>query len=120
MAQILIVDDHSDIRRLLSVTLARKCTIAEAADGVSAMEVVRRDPPQVVLLDVMMPGEMDGLAVLEAIKRNPKTVHIHVGMLTARGQVADGEEASRRGADAYFVKPFSPLQLVSWVMEKLQ
>jgi CheY-like chemotaxis protein len=119
MAQILIVDDYCDIRRLLSVTLGRKFTLSEAEDGVSAMEVIRRDPPQVVLLDVMMPGEMDGLAVLDAIKGDPKTRHIQVAMLTARGQVVDGEDASRRGADAYFVKPFSPLQLVSWVTDKV-
>lgn len=120
MAQVLIVDDHSDIRRLLSVTLGKKFTLVEAEDGASAMEIIRRDPPQVVLLDVMMPGEMDGLAVLDAIKGNPKTSHIVVAMLTARGQAADSTDAGKRGADAYFVKPFSPLQVVSWVRSKLK
>ena len=119
MAQILIVDDYSDIRRLLSVTLGKKFTLTEAEDGVGAMEVIRREPPQVVLLDVMMPGEMDGLAVLDAIKGNPKTSHIQVAMLTARGQAVDSEEACHRGADAYFVKPFSPLQVVAWVRDKV-
>ena len=119
MAQILIVDDYADIRRLLSVTLGKKFTLAEAEDGMAAMEVIRRDPPQLVLLDVMMPGEMDGLAVLEAIKGDPKTRHIQVAMLTARGQAVDSEEANHLGADAYFVKPFSPLQLVGWVRDKL-
>lgn len=119
MAQVLIVDDYSDIRRLLSVTLGKKFTLTEAEDGVSAMDVIRRDPPQVVLLDVMMPGEMDGLAVLDAIKSDPKTRNIQVAMLTARGQVVDSDEARSRGADAYFVKPFSPLQVMTWVREKL-
>jgi CheY-like chemotaxis protein len=119
MTQILIVDDHSDIRRLLSVTLGKRFTIVEAEDGASALEIIRHDPPQLVLLDVMMPGELDGLAVLDAIKRDPKTSHILVAMLTARGQAIDSEDARGRGADAYFVKPFSPLQVVSWVKDKL-
>lgn len=119
MTQVLIVDDFSDIRRLLNVTLSKKFTLMEAEDGASAMEVIRRTPPQVVLLDVMMPGEMDGLAVLDAIKSNPKTRHIQVAMLTSRGQTVDTEEAGRRGADAYFVKPFSPLQLIAWVKSKV-
>jgi CheY-like chemotaxis protein len=72
-----------------------------------------------VLLDVMMPGEVDGLQVLDAIKSNPQTKDILVAMVTARGQVADGDDARKRGADAYFIKPFSPLQVVAWVRSKL-
>ena len=120
MSQILIVDDHSDIRRLLSVTLGKDFSIAEAEDGIAALEIIRRLPPQLVLLDVMMPGEVDGLAVLDAIKSDPKTKSILVAMITARGQPMDSEEARRRGADAYFVKPFSPLQVVTWVRDKLK
>lgn len=118
MRKILIVDDHSDIRRLLTITLGREYQILEAEDGSSALEEVRRHHPDVVLLDVMMPGEMDGLQVLDAIKADPRTKGTIVAMVTARGQVADGDEARRRGADAYFVKPFSPLQVVSWVREQ--
>ncbi len=120
MAQILIVDDHSDIRRLLSVTLGKDFTIAEAEDGVTALELIRREPPQLVLLDVMMPGELDGLAVLDIIKGHPDTSGILVAMVTARGQQADSEDARKRGADAYFIKPFSPLQVVNWVRSKLK
>lgn len=120
MTTILIVDDHSDIRRLLTITLGKEYEILEAEDGVGAMEIIRRHHPQVVLLDVMMPGEMDGLQVLDAIKSDPKTASILVGMVTARGQLADSDEANKRGADAYFVKPFSPLQVVAWVRSKLK
>lgn len=119
MSQILIVDDHSDIRRLLSVTLGREFTIAEAEDGTTALELIRRQPPQLVLLDVMMPGEIDGLALLDILKGNPETSHILVAMVTARGQQADSEDARQRGADAYFIKPFSPLQVIRWVRSKL-
>lgn len=120
MPQILIVDDHSDIRRLLSVTLGKDFTIAEAEDGVTALDLIRRDPPRLVLLDVMMLGELDGMAVLDIIKGSPETRDILVAMVTARGQQADSEDARKRGADAYFVKPFSPLQVVNWVRSKLK
>ena len=112
MAHILIVDDHADIRRLLSITLGKQYEILQADNGEAALDVVRRCHPAVVLLDVMMPGPMDGLQVLEAIKTNPHTADIVVAMVTARGQLADRDEAKRRGADAYFIKPFSPLQVV--------
>ncbi len=119
MSTILIVDDHSDIRRLLSITLGKQFQIIEAEDGVSALEAVRRHHPQLVLLDVMMPGEMDGLQVLDAIKADPQTHSTLVAMITARGQIADHDDGRARGADAYFIKPFSPLQVVSWVRSKL-
>jgi CheY-like chemotaxis protein len=117
MRKVLIVDDHSDIRRLLSITLGKEYEIMEAEDGVSALEAIRRHRPEIVLLDVMMPGEMDGLQVLDAIKADPRISDTLVAMVTARGQVADGDDARKRGADAYFIKPFSPLQVVAWVRE---
>ena len=115
MKKVLIVDDHTDIRRLLSITLGKDYEIIEAEDGVTALESIRRHRPQIVLLDVMMPGEMDGLQVLDAIKADPATRDTLVAMVTARGQAADGDDAKKRGADAYFIKPFSPLQVVAWV-----
>jgi CheY-like chemotaxis protein len=120
MQYILIVDDHADIRRLLSITLGKQYEIVEADNGTAALYAVRKYQPLAVLLDVMMPGEIDGLQVLDAIKSNAKTKDIWVAMLTARGQQADREEANRRGADAYFIKPFSPLQVVTWLRERLK
>jgi CheY-like chemotaxis protein len=120
MNTILIVDDHSDIRRLLSITLGKEFKILEAEDGVSALAAVRLYHPKVVLLDVMMPGEIDGLQVLETIKADPLTRDVLVAMITARGQVADHDDARERGADAYFIKPFSPLQVVTWVRNHLK
>lgn len=115
MARILIVDDHPVIRRLLTVTLGADYEIIEAEDGVGALDAIHRRQPQLVLLDVMMPGDMDGLQVLDAIKANPLTQGILVAMVSARGQAADRDTARQRGADAYFVKPFSPLQVLAWV-----
>jgi CheY-like chemotaxis protein len=119
MNYILIVDDHADIRRLLSITLGKQYEIIEAENGTAALYAIRKYRPVVVLLDVMMPGEIDGLQVLDAIKSNPLTRDILVAMVTARGQQADRDEANRRGADAYFIKPFSPLQVVNWIREHL-
>ena len=120
MHTILIVDDHSDIRRLLSITLGKDYTVIEAEDGLGGLAAIRQHRPAVVLLDVMMQGGMDGLQVLDAIKADPGTRDTVVAMVTARGQVADSDDARKRGADAYFIKPFSPLQVVAWVRSHLK
>ncbi len=120
MDTILIVDDHDDIRRLLSITLGKEFHIIEAEDGASALAAVRHHRPKVVLLDVMMPGEVDGLQVLEVIRADPDTRATLVAMITARGQVADHDDARARGADAYFIKPFSPMQVAAWVRKQLK
>ena len=120
MKKILIVDDHAEIRRLLSITLGRTYEIIEAADGTSALEAVRKHHPDAVMLDVMMPGELDGLQVLDAIKSDPALKNILVAMVTARGQAADYRAGQDHGADAYFIKPFSPLLVVNWLHEKLK
>ncbi len=119
MTKILIVDDHSDIRRLLAMTLGKGYELLEAEDGATALDIVRRHAPKVVLLDIMMPGAMDGLQVLEKIKGDPLSRGTAVAMITARGQAADGDDARKRGADAYFIKPFSPLEVVAWVRDRL-
>lgn len=119
MHTILVVDDHAAIRRLLSVSLSSTCDVIEAADGLSALAAIRLHRPRLLLLDVMLPGTLDGLAVLDAVKSDPATRHIAVAMLTARGQVADREDARARGADAYFTKPFSPLKVLGWVQDVL-
>lgn len=119
MSKILLVDDHSDIRRLVRITLGKAYEVLEAEEGVTALEIARRQKPDLVVLDVMMPGEMDGLQVLDAIKADPNLIMTRVIMVTARGQVQDHENGIKRGADAYFIKPFSPLQLVAAIKEIL-
>jgi CheY-like chemotaxis protein len=119
MKSVLIVDDQPEIRRLLSVTLGKDRNILEADSAATALEVMQKHRPEVVLLDVMMPGSQNGLDVLEAIKKNPVTRSTSVAIISARGQAIDSDEARRRGADAYFIKPFSPLQVVQWVRSRL-
>ena len=119
MYKILLVDDQADIRRLMRVTLGKTFEILEAEDGDSALQLARSEAPAMVLLDVMMPGSMDGLSVLDAIRREPHLQDTRVIMVTARAGAKDIEEGVRRGADAYFTKPFSPLQLIACVQETL-
>lgn len=119
MQKILIVDDQPTIRRLLSITLGRDYDVVEASDGSSALDAIRIHKPRAVLLDIMMPGEIDGLHVLKIIKADPNLNGTFVAMLTARGQADDFRLGQEIGADAYFIKPFSPLQIVTWLKAKL-
>ena len=83
MEKILVVDDQPEIRRLLAVTLRRSFDVQFATDGAAALQSIRESRPRAVLLDIMMPGEPDGLGVLAAIKSDPDSRGIPVGMLTA-------------------------------------
>ena len=117
--RILIVDDNADIRLLLNIVLRQRCTLLEASNGHDALQIIARERPLLVLLDVMMPGEMDGLQVLDAIKGNPELKDTVVAMVTARGQTRDSIDAFRRGADAYFIKHFSPRDIKNWIESRL-
>ncbi len=117
--KILVVDDNPDIRRLIRLSLEDPYEILEAEDGESAMAMVRQQLPSLVILDIMMPGALDGLQVLQAIKQAPELQHILVVMLTARGQSSDFQFGMQKGADAYFVKPFSPLVLLQWISSRI-
>lgn len=118
LAKVLVVDDQPEIRRLLSVALAG-LQVLQAADGLAALELARAELPRVVLLDVMLPGSMDGLAVLRALRADPCTRHLAVCMLTARGQASDEQLARGLGADGYVRKPFSPRAVRAWVDTQL-
>ena len=119
MKKILIVDDQADIRRLISLTLGRQYSLLEAGDGATAISIVETSSPDAVILDVMMPGGLDGFDVLAKIKSNKATRSICVVMLTAKGQAADIDRAISKGADAYLIKPFSPLQLTRLLQEHI-
>ena len=118
--KILVVDDNADIRRLLAITLGSRYEVILAEDGKSALQAMRDHSPHAVLLDSMMPGELDGLQVLQAIRSDWQLKNTVVAMITARGQSADQMVGLALGADAYFVKPFSPLKIMTWVQESLK
>jgi two-component system phosphate regulon response regulator PhoB len=113
MKKILIVDDEEKVRKLVEVTLSvGDVEIFHAATGEEALNRVQEVRPDVILLDVMMPGPLDGYDVCRLIKQDPATKGIYIIMLTARGQQADKERGLALGADDYFVKPFSPMELM--------
>lgn len=118
MKKILVVDDQPDIRRLICITLGKRYEIIEAGDGVSAWELFCSARPDAVILDIMMPGEIDGLGVLHRIKADEASKETFVVMVTAKGQASDFEGAIQSGADAYLIKPFSPLQLMNLLQDK--
>ena len=117
------MDDHSLIRagvRALVLDIPGYAVVGEASDGSQLLEMVEQLAPDIVLLDVMMPGDQDGLDVLKVVKSDPELRATLVAMVTARGQTADSEVARQHGADAYFIKPFSPLQVLSWLRAAVQ
>lgn len=120
MKTILIVDDKAEVRELVEVTLrVGDYRILQAESGDQALEIARAERPELILLDVMMPGGIDGFEVCEQLKSDPATEGITIIMLTAKGQEVDKERGSQVKADGYYTKPFSPLELLQKVEEIL-
>lgn len=118
--RILIVEDNSDIRRLIKWSLEPDdYEVHEVSNGDMAMTQIRQLQPDLVLLDVMMPGELDGFDVCQKIREDPQLAGVHVIMLTARAQAKDRAEGERSGADDYLVKPFKPVELMDAVKRAL-
>lgn len=120
MHKILIVDDQADIRRMMNIALSDEFDLLEAEDGITALEMLYQHKPDIVLLDVMMPGGLDGLQVLQKIRADDALKHTRVILVSAKGQVTDYERGMQTGANAYFVKPFSPMQLLSAINKQLE
>ncbi len=113
---ILVVEDQADIRTLIRMTLELgDSEIHEADNGEAGWHMINALRPDLVLLDVMMPGSLDGYQVCQKVKQEPMLRHTPVILLTARGQRSDFEMGREAGADAYLTKPFSPLELIDTV-----
>jgi CheY-like chemotaxis protein len=117
--KILIADDEEPLRLLVRATLEDESgegryEIIEAIDGNEALEIVRKERPELTLLDIQMPG-LSGLEVCKILKSDPATSDLMIVMLTAKGQQSDRERGFAAGADDYFAKPFSPLDLLQLV-----
>ena len=118
MLRILVVDDIYTNRYLLSELI--KLTGHEAIsaeNGEEAIEIVKAEKPDLIIMDIMMPGGMDGLEATRILKNDPQTKDSKIIILTAKGQQADREKGFEAGADDYFIKPFSPLELIKKVEE---
>lgn len=112
MARILIVDDQAEIRHLIRLTLdGEGHELEEAADADAAQQKILAHKPDILILDVMMPGTMDGYRLCEIIKASERENDIYVILLTARGQQTDLDKGRKVRCDTYLVKPFSPMQL---------
>jgi DNA-binding response OmpR family regulator len=112
---VLLADDDPALRRLIGATLGSDdFDLLMAIDGEEALRVARGEHPALVLLDVNMP-RLDGFEVCHQLKSDPATADIKVVMLTARGADVDRVRAREAGADEYFIKPFSPVQLLNKV-----
>lgn len=117
--KVLVIDDNPDIRRLLTITLSEEFEVLEAADGETGLHVLFQHHPKLIFLDIMLPGQLNGLQVLEMIRADQAHCQTWVGMISARGQKTDYVAGQAYGANAYFVKPFSPRQLLDWCRSKL-
>lgn len=118
--RILVVDDEEDILELLQYNLARDgYAVTCVATGERAMESVRKHPPDLVVLDLMLPG-IDGLEICRRLKGDAATREIPVVMLTAKGEEADIVAGLELGADDYITKPFSPRVMTARVKAVLR
>ena len=119
MIRVLVVDDEAPIRLLCRVNLeAEGMQVTEAADGPTGLERAKADPPDVILLDVMMPG-IDGWRVAEELLDDPATSEIPIVFLTARAEFRDRAKGLDIGGVDYITKPFNPLELAPLVRDLL-
>lgn len=120
MVRILVVDDEPSILELIRINLEREgYEVQTAADGRAALLAVERARPDLILLDVMLPG-MDGLAVCRTLYQNPATRDIPIIMLSARGEELDKVLGLEMGADDYLTKPFSLRELLARIKARLR
>ena len=110
--KLLIVEDQADIRRLVRWALeGADYEIREAVNGSAGLAEIQAWRPELVLLDMMMPGGMDGLTVCRQVREAPETAHTLIVMLTAKAGSAEHDAARHAGADYFLPKPFSPARL---------
>jgi two-component system alkaline phosphatase synthesis response regulator PhoP len=118
--RVLLADDDQALRKLISTTLGTDdFDLLQAADGEQALALARSEHPALVLLDINMP-KLDGFEVCAALKGSAETAGIKIVMLTARSTELDRAHGREVGADDYFIKPFSPIQLLNKVYALLE
>lgn len=114
--KILIVEDQADLRKLMQITLELDDhELHEAGDAQAGWDAALTLQPDLVLLDIMMPGEMDGLDLCRRLKADPRTAATKVVLVSARGHRNDMQIGMDAGADDYLLKPYSPMRLIEVV-----
>jgi len=111
---VLVVEDTPDVIRLVNLSLHREFRVVAAENGARGLELALRDPPHLVVTDFMMPA-MDGMELTRRLRADPRTGHIPIVMLTARGDLDDRVAGLQSGVNAYLAKPFSPRELLTTV-----
>lgn len=120
--KLLIVDDEAHIRMLIEQTLEELedegVEFLTAENGEIALDIIQKEQPQLVFLDVMMP-KMNGMEVCRRVKKELKLDHVFIVLLTAKGQELDRQKGQEVGADVYMTKPFDPEVILSKAKEVL-
>jgi phosphate regulon transcriptional regulator PhoB len=112
---ILVVEDEPDIRKLVQYNLAQeRFKVLEAEDGEQAVKILQREKPNLIILDLMLPG-LSGLELCKILRERPETAQLPILMLTAKAGEADKVVGLEMGADDYLTKPFSPREMVARV-----
>lgn len=115
--RVLVIEDEPNISTALSFILSRNgWQVDVSADGQSAIGTMRDDPPDLLILDLMLPG-ISGFDVLRSVREAEGTRDLPVLMLTAKGQIADRAEAERLGVNRFMTKPFSNADVIAAVQE---
>ena len=118
--KILIVEDEESLLKLESILLTTKGYLVQGATtGLAALEAVASEPPDLILLDIMLP-ELDGFQVCDRIKKNRETKHIPIILLTAKKTPEDIARGKEVGAEEYITKPFKSAMVMSTIEELLK
>jgi len=118
-ARILVADDNADMRQYVQNLLALDYAVTAAADGAAALDSARREPPDLILADVMMPN-LDGFGLLREVRRDPMLTGVSVVLLSARAGEEATVEGMQAGADDYLIKPFSTRELLARVAAQIK
>jgi len=120
--KLLIVDDESHIRMLIEQTLEdledEGVELLFAENGEQALDLIQKEEPNLVFLDVMMP-KMNGMEVCQKVKKELNLTHVYIILLTAKGQEVDRQKGMEMGADRYMTKPFDPDEMLAIAEEVL-
>ena len=120
MSTVLIVDDSSTLREMISGLLIKSgMTVLEAKDGIEAKEKIQANPPDLVVLDIVMPN-LNGYELCRWVKNNPDTEDIPIVICSSKGEEFDRYWGMKQGADAYIAKPFRPKEMVETVKQLLR
>ena len=120
MSTVLVVEDsRTQQQMILDLLKSSGLDVEAACDGVEALEQMKKSPPDLVVLDIVMP-KMNGYEVCRRLKADPKTQSVPVVMCSSKGEEFDRYWGMKQGADAYIAKPFEPVELIGTVKQLLR